>query len=363
MFLQYINIIIVVLVVQIKNCSSLVKFKHNVFSIRASVQTTDTIHVETYDGPNKPNKSHIIPEYNELQIESNAVPATVDIDDNIMEAYDDDVNINFIPDHEHVEFSIGENEHVISDDAKKVNYDDIPSDQFPSIYTPLDGFDMVDPNVIPEHNREFSIKSDDEIKLRNLNNAIVSLMEQVKLSNNYSHEINSIVFNLTEQITLMQFGINKTSELVDVSIKIAEMNIDETRLLKQEISVCNADIQKLKSMTFGMIKKNRVTEGKILNNTLEIQDLKSQISEINEVKTTVNNMQEEFFEMKYKLAYLNQTTSSNNALNNSTATADFVRHHSSLKMALTLFMLTLTSVLQPEIRSGVRFIINRIKSI
>ena len=341
MFLQYINVIFVVLVVQINICSSfrLAKLKHDIFSARLNVQTNDNIHVGTCDDSNKPNRSDIINEYRELEIESMNAPSVVDIDDNIMEAYDniqqtnDDIN-------EFDECSTEKNEHSMTYNVVKTNDidDKIPSHEFqvPTTSTPshvskdnINEFDTADSES--KTDRDFIATSVedayDEIKLNDDDD--LDITKRIKLLINLSNEMTSNFRNFTEQLTELQYKVNNTTELVDLAVNMTEMNVDDTKLLKQKMYVCLADvnIEKLKSLTFAVIQKGRLAE--------------------ETMKTTMNNMQEELCDMKYKLAFMNQSSSNNTtaistnvtAINNkTTGTADFIRH-------------------------GVRFIINRIKSI
>ena len=419
MFLQYINVAIVVLVVQINVCSSfrLAKLKHNVFSVRLDVQTNGNIHVETYDdpkkrnitvngflqppfnvssimdvisyvfdnntesydGPDKPNiSSDNINEYCELEIKSINITSVVDIDDNIMEIYNDiqqsndDINV-VMSEHEFDECSTGGNEHefqVPTTTSHNSIQSAIGEDYDFSGFETADSDTKTDRDLIIKANVEDAY---DEIKLNNDDDLDITTTKEINLLIDLSKEMISNFRNCFDVLRELQYTINNTTELTKAAINMTKMNIDVAKLLVQEVYGCSTNITKLKSLTFVLVKKIRLAEEKIWNNTLEIRNLKAQLLEFNEMKTTMNNMQEELCDMKYKLAFMNEASTSNTtaistnatAMNNKTTAtaADFVHHHSSLKMALTLFLLTLTSVLQPEIRSGVRFIINRIKSI
>ena len=203
---------------------------------------------------------------------------------------------------------------------------------------------------------------------------VVSIDKNLKILESNVSTISKLINQINISLDPMAYNDalqNMTSIITDMRNETNLEFMKQKNILKHEIDKCNEHYDAIISIFAVSIAANNIAQKKFFTETnAEQTRLLSDILKMqSQTEAEIKCLNDTVFVMKWQLwstdnkvielkKLIKDVVYDVKHVNNTTKPKIF-----SFKMIITLFLLTLTSVLQPEIRSGARFIINRIKSI
>ena len=223
----------------------------------------------------------------------------------------------------------------------------------------VNGDSNIESRMVPAHEFFFPhlfegvVIINENLKILESNvSTILKLINQTHNISDFAESLpcNEILQNMTSMITEMRNETNLEF-------------IDQKSLLKEEMNKCNSHFYRLRSVFKRTITASNIDQKKFFTETNAEQTrllsdmLKMQSHTTDQIKC----LKDTILVMKGQLWNNdNKVTELKKLIKDVAYDAKNKPKIFSFKMIITLFLLTLTSVLQPEIRSGVRFIIKSV---